>query len=78
LLANGKEEEAFQFLVEYHGNGDANDELVHFEFAEMKSAIIMERQAKAEKWRNILSSPAGRHRLGLAALMTFLTNVSFI
>ena len=75
LLAKGREDEAFQFLVEYHGNGDPQDELVHFEFQEMKIAITREQEAKAEKWKQILRQPSNRHRIGLAMLMAFCTNV---
>jgi len=76
LLSKGKEEEAFQFFVTYHGNGDTNDELVHFEFQEMKLAIQQEQEAKAETWSNILKRRSNLHRLGLAALMIFCTNMS--
>ncbi|KAK4688562.1 hypothetical protein P7C73_g1534, partial [Tremellales sp. Uapishka_1] len=76
LLAKGRDEEAFDFLVEYHGNGDRNDELVIFEFLEMKETIRMEQEAGAAKWSVILRSAGGRHRLGLAALMTFCTSMS--
>jgi SP family sugar:H+ symporter-like MFS transporter len=75
LMAKGREEEAFQFLVDYHGNGDPDDELVQFEFQEMKTTILMEQAAKAEKWSNLLRHKGNKHRLGLAALMTFMTNV---
>lgn len=78
LLSKGREQEAFQFLVEYHGNGDPNDELVLFEYEEMKEAIRKEQEAKSEKWSTILRSRANRHRMGLAMLMTFMTNVSNI
>ncbi len=76
LLSKGREQEAFQFLVEYHGNGDPHDELVQFEFQEMKMAIRKEQAAKAETWSQILRLRPNRHRLGLALLMTFCTNVS--
>ncbi|KAI0801952.1 general substrate transporter [Irpex lacteus] len=76
LLSKGREQEAFQFLVEYHGNGDPNDELVLFEYEEMKEAIRKEQEAKSEKWSTILRSRANRHRMGLAMLMTFMTNLS--
>jgi MFS family permease len=76
LISKGLQEEAFRFLVEYHGNGNDQDELVLFEFAEMKEAIRREQEAKAEKWSTILKSRSNRHRLGLAALMIFLTNLS--
>ncbi|KAJ9107164.1 hypothetical protein QFC19_002824 [Naganishia cerealis] len=76
LLSKGRQEEAFNFLVTYHGNGDREDELVLFEFEEMKETLQAEAEARAEKWSSIVKTPGSRHRLGLAALMTFLTNVS--
>ncbi|WVR05555.1 hypothetical protein IAU60_002574 [Kwoniella sp. DSM 27419] len=76
LLGHGRPEEAFAFLVEYHGNGDAQDPLVLFEFEEMKEAIQKEKEAKAQKWKVILSKRSNIRRLLLAALMTFLTNLS--
>ncbi|KAJ3742499.1 general substrate transporter [Lentinula detonsa] len=76
LFAKGREAEAYAFLVEYHGNGDVDDPLVQFEFQEMKDAINAEKAAKAEKWSTILKTRANVHRLGLAALMVFLTIMS--
>jgi SP family sugar:H+ symporter-like MFS transporter len=31
LMGQGRVEEAFEFLVEYHGNGDRTDKLVLFD-----------------------------------------------
>lgn len=76
LLGQGKDQEAFDFLVEYHGNGNRDDPLVLFEFEEMKTAIEAERVAKAESWSVILRSKTNRKRLLLAALMTHLTQMS--
>ena len=64
-----------KFLVDYHGNGDPNDPLVVFEFNEIREAISQERAAKAERWSQILKKRSNLHRLALAALMIFLTNV---
>lgn len=76
LIGQGRDQEAFQFFVDYHGNGNPQDELVLFEFAEVKEAIRREKEAKAQKWSTILGTRPNRHRIGLAALMTFCTNVS--
>ena len=76
LISKGRDADAMQFLVDYHGNGDTQDPLVLFEFSEIKEAIGLEQAAKAEQWRYILKSRSNVHRLGLAALMIFLTNVS--
>ncbi|RXK37335.1 sugar transporter [Tremella mesenterica] len=76
LIDKGREEEALAFLVELHGNGNPDDELVRFEFAEITTALSKEKEAKAEKWSTVLRSRSNRYRLGLAALMTFLTVMS--
>jgi hypothetical protein len=39
LMANGKEEEALDFLVRYHGNKDPNSRLVLLELEEMRDGI---------------------------------------
>lgn len=75
-MGKGRHEEALKFLVDYHGNGDPTDQLVLFEFEEMKEAIEKEREAKAEKWSTILKGRANRHRLGLAALCIFMLSWS--
>jgi hypothetical protein len=39
LMANGRQQEAIEFLVEFHGNGDPNSKLVQLEIAEMTENI---------------------------------------
>lgn len=39
LMAQGREEEAYAFLVKYHGNGNANSQLVALEIEEFKEQI---------------------------------------
>lgn len=75
-MAKGREQEALQFFIDYHGNGDPTDELVLFEFAQMKETIQLEQEVRSEKWSNIIKSRGSMHRLGLAGLMSFLTAVS--
>ena len=76
LIAKGRDEAALRFLADYHGNGDTEDALVIFEFNEMREAIAAEQAVRAEKWREIMKKRTNVHRLGLAALMIFCTNVS--
>jgi len=38
-IANGREEEAYAFLVKYHGNGDSESPLVALEIAEFREQI---------------------------------------
>jgi sugar porter (SP) family MFS transporter len=39
LMANGRDQEAIDFLVRYHGNGDLNSRLVLLEIEEMREGI---------------------------------------
>ena len=41
LMANGRDEEAVEFLVKYHGGGDPNSTLVALEVAEFRAAIAV-------------------------------------
>lgn len=46
LMANGREDEAIELLVKYHGNGDPRSKLVALEVEEMRAGI---RQDGADK-----------------------------
>lgn len=61
LIANGREEEALRILAKYHANGDMNDELVLFEFQEMREVLAREGR-EAVSWRTALSTPGNRKR----------------
>ncbi|WVQ79726.1 hypothetical protein IAT38_001826 [Cryptococcus sp. DSM 104549] len=78
LQANGREEEARAFLVKYHGNGDEDDELVRFEIEEMKATLEEEIEMKRGEvsWAKIWKGRGNKHRLGLAALMTFMPQMN--
>lgn len=45
-MSKGRVEEARQFLVDYHGNGDENDELVNFTFKEIQATLAAVRQGQ--------------------------------
>ncbi|WWD05123.1 hypothetical protein V865_003195 [Kwoniella europaea PYCC6329] len=76
LIANGREGEAHEFFIKYHGNGNVEDELVAFEWEEMKATIALEEASKRYSWRQVLKIPGNKHRLGLAALMTFMPQLN--
>jgi MFS family permease len=39
LMSRGKDEKALELLAKYHANGDRDDPMVRFEYAEMKNSI---------------------------------------
>lgn len=44
LVSRGKDEKALAILAKYHANGDQEDPLVRFQYAEMKVSIIQGEQ----------------------------------
>ena len=42
LMANGREDEAVEFLVRFHGNRDPNSKLVKLEIEEMREGIRLD------------------------------------
>lgn len=42
LLANGRAEEAHEFLIKYHGGGNASSKLVELEITEMREGIRLD------------------------------------
>lgn len=61
LVAQGREEQAFQVLVKYHGGGDPNSRLVATELEEIKEAIARDREANMS-WRDVFRSKANWKR----------------
>lgn len=64
LISKGREEEALLILAKYHANDDVQDELVQFEFTEIREAIKAEREAQAGvSWSAFFKTKGNRHRL---------------
>ncbi|KAJ3718395.1 general substrate transporter [Lentinula raphanica] len=76
LFKQGREEEGKAFMVKYHANGGENDELVAFEVSEIKEALRIEREAKQDTWKMILSSRSSLHRLACVVLIVTMQNLS--
>ncbi|KAM0324929.1 hypothetical protein ACHAQA_007895 [Verticillium albo-atrum] len=71
LVAKGREDEAYQSLLKWHGDGDANSELVAIEFAEIKEALRTEREQNMT-WRDFFSSIPNWKRIGICiSIATF-------
>ncbi|KAK4688187.1 hypothetical protein P7C73_g1921, partial [Tremellales sp. Uapishka_1] len=74
LVANGREAQALQILAKYHANGDENDELVQFEFNEMKAILHKEQAAEAISWRKALSTTGNRKRFATITAVSIFSN----
>jgi MFS family permease len=64
LVSKGRGSEAKAILAKYHANGDLNDSLVEFEYAEIKDAIIEATNSKQKgSWRDLVRTAPNRRRL---------------
>ncbi|KAK7179854.1 hypothetical protein DPSP01_004595 [Paraphaeosphaeria sporulosa] len=73
LVSKGRDDEALNMLARYHANGDVNDELVLFEFSEIREAISHERSvAKTTGFLSFFETRGNRHRLLICLLVGFM------
>ena len=54
LIDHGGEEEALEILADLHGGGDPNNELVQFEYEEIKAQVYFERTEGAKAYSDLL------------------------
>lgn len=60
LMSRGKDEQALRIIAKYHANGDENDALVRYEFAEMQATIAKGEQKG--RWSELFRTKGNRHR----------------
>jgi len=61
LMSRGKDEKALQILAKYHANGDMDDPMVRFEYAEMKVSISQGEQKG--RWSELFATRGNRYRI---------------
>lgn len=72
LVANGRQEEALQVLIKYHGEDDPNNAIVKLSYAEMQDMISKEGSDK--RWwdySELVRTRASRWRLTMVVSMSF-------
>lgn len=52
-----------KILAKYHANGDLNDELVKYEYYEIRRAIKLETESRNTRYRDFVATPGNRRRL---------------
>lgn len=76
LISRGRNEEALEILGAYHANGDTTDELVKFEYAEIREAINAEaltgKGGISELWR----TKPNRHRMAICIFAGLFSQLS--
>lgn len=71
LMAQGRIDEAHDFLTKFHGNGDPNAPLVAFELKEMKASIALDGIDKVWwDYRPLFFSRGGRWRMAQVLMIS--------
>jgi MFS family permease len=63
LIDHDRPEEALKILADEHANGDQDDELVRYEYDEIRRALQLEKENKKSKYSDFLKTPGNRRRL---------------
>jgi len=63
LISKDRPDEAIKIMAKYHANGDLNDEIIQFEFAEIQTAIKLERDKSLGRYKDLISTKGNRYRL---------------
>ncbi|KII95906.1 hypothetical protein PLICRDRAFT_150906 [Plicaturopsis crispa FD-325 SS-3] len=73
LVRHNRADEALALLAKLHANGDVNDELVQFEFAEIVEALKAEDSIVSKgyisDWLELVRTPGNRYRMFLITFM---------
>jgi MFS family permease len=73
LVSKNRHHEALQILAKYHANGDADDQLVQFEYQEICQALELEKEAaRSTGWSTFFATKGNRHRLLICVLVGFM------
>ncbi|KAG8904531.1 hypothetical protein FRB99_001614 [Tulasnella sp. 403] len=63
LVSKGRDREAKEVLGKYHGNGNIDHPLVHYEYNEIKEAIAMEKEVASPSYFNLFATRGNLRRM---------------
>lgn len=74
LVDHGKEEQARVIFTKYHCNGDHTDPLIDFEIEEIKTAIVLENEARqGTGWKSLIATKGNRKRMTVIIAIAFFS-----
>ncbi|EIW72502.1 hypothetical protein TREMEDRAFT_24787, partial [Tremella mesenterica DSM 1558] len=73
-IKKGNPERALQVLARLHANGDMDDELIHYEVREIRTAIDAENEGANTSYKDFFRTPGNRRRLICAITLGLGTN----
>ncbi|KAK3651448.1 hypothetical protein LTR56_005590 [Elasticomyces elasticus] len=73
VVSKNRHDAALQILASYHANGVVDDELVQYEFKEIRQALNLEKEAaKSTGWSTFFATKGNRHRFLICILVGFM------
>ncbi|KAF8600485.1 general substrate transporter [Ceratobasidium sp. AG-I] len=76
LISVGRDQEARDVLKKWHAGGQENNGLVHFEYHEIKNAIVSEAQRDRSTWVDLFRTPGNRRRMRIILAIAFFSQCS--
>lgn len=75
-MMKDKHDRALSILAKYHAEGDADDEFVQLEYAEIRAAIELDKAAGQTQWVDFLKTKGNRKRIGIITAIGFFSQWS--
>ena len=76
LISRDRHEEAYNVLVKYHAEGDADSLLIKAEMAQIRSTIELEMKLAKQSWLDMVRMPGMRRRVLIAAMIGLFGQMS--
>jgi len=73
LMMNDKHDKALKVLAKYHAEGSEQDDFVQLEYAEIRAAIAMDKEAGQNGWVDFLRTKSNRRRIGIITAIGFFS-----
>ncbi|KAI0092120.1 hexose transporter [Irpex rosettiformis] len=76
LISKGRGEEAYAILAKYHAEGDVDSLLVKAEYAEIETALELEKESNKTGWKDLIGTSGLRKRVLIASFLGLATQWS--
>lgn len=76
LLNKDQDEKALQILSYYHAENNPQDEFVHLEFTEIRTAIALDKEADKNSWLDLVRTKGNRKRMAVITAIGFFSQWS--
>lgn len=76
LISKGRGEEAYEILVKYHAEGDADSEFVRAEYTEIEKTLEIELETAKMSWKELVATPGMRRRVIICSFLGLVTQWS--